>query len=226
LTVSVAVAVLPAPPSLEVTAEVVLENVPAAAAVTLTKNVQELLAAIVAFDKLAEPDPAVAVMVPPPHDPVRPLGVEITKPDGSVSVNPTPVSEVEALGLVMVNDSELEPPTAIDVGVNASVMLGGATTTVVTLEALLLGLGSKVPLVTEAKLFCVPMPNLLKVPVIVIVEAEAPLARLDNVHSTFCPGDEQDQPAPLAEVPLYPKGKMSEIVGFDALSGPALCTVS
>ena len=38
----------------------------------LTENVQDALAASVAPDKLAEPDPAVAVMVPPPHDAVSP----------------------------------------------------------------------------------------------------------------------------------------------------------
>ena len=34
----------------------------------------------------------VAVIVPPPHEPVSPLGVEITRPAGSVSLKPTPFS--------------------------------------------------------------------------------------------------------------------------------------
>ena len=87
---------------------------------------QDAPAASVAPDKLAVPDPAVAVMVPPPHDPVRPLGVETIRPAGSVSENATPVSapEVPVLGLVIVNDSEVVPPTRIDAAPNALEMVG------------------------------------------------------------------------------------------------------
>src|SRR5262245_12921496 len=74
-TVSVAVAVLPVPPLVEVTAEVVLVSAPAVVAVTLSENVQLVLAARIAPERLTLPPPAVAVMVPPPHEPVRPLGV-------------------------------------------------------------------------------------------------------------------------------------------------------
>jgi hypothetical protein len=106
--------------------------------VTLTENAQDALAASVAPDKLAEPDPAVAVMVPPPHDPMRPLGVEIARPAGSASVNATPVSAVEELGLVMVNVSEVEPPTKIDGVPNDLLMLGadGALTVMLAFAVL------------------------------------------------------------------------------------------
>jgi hypothetical protein len=80
-TVRVAVAVLPLPPSLEVTADVVLTFVPAVGPVTLIENVQEAFAASVAPDKLALLPPAVAAIVPPPHDPVSPLGVATTRPE-------------------------------------------------------------------------------------------------------------------------------------------------
>ena len=80
-TVRVAVAVLPLPPSLEVTADVVLTFVPAVVPVKLIENVQEAFAARVAPDKLALLPPAVAEMVPPPHDPVSPLGVATTRPE-------------------------------------------------------------------------------------------------------------------------------------------------
>ena len=75
-------------------------------------------------DKFAEPDPAVAVMVPPPHDPVRPLDVETIRPAGSVSVNATPFSAGVALGLLMVNESEVVPPTEIDAAPNDLEMVG------------------------------------------------------------------------------------------------------
>ena len=65
--------------------------------VTLTEKVQDELAGIDPPDKLIEPDPATAVIVPPPQLPVRPLGVETVSPDGKVSLNPTPVRVVVVL---------------------------------------------------------------------------------------------------------------------------------
>ena len=111
LTVSVALAVLPVPPLVEETAKVVLVLSPGLVPVTLIENVQEAPAARVAPVRLALPLPGVAVMVPPPHEPVRPLGVATKSPAGNVSVNATPLSAVEALGLVMVKDSEVVAPT-------------------------------------------------------------------------------------------------------------------
>ena len=73
---------------------VVLFCVPAAMPVTFTENVQELLAAIVPPLRLITFVPAVAVIVPAPQVPVRPFGVETTRPAGSVSLKPTPVSAV------------------------------------------------------------------------------------------------------------------------------------
>src|SRR5215467_1784966 len=81
VTVRVADAALPFPPSMEVTAEVLFFR-PAVVPVTLTWNVHTLFAASVAPDRLTPPLPAVAVMVPPPHDPLRPLGVATTRPAG------------------------------------------------------------------------------------------------------------------------------------------------
>src|SRR5215472_9445084 len=90
-TSTLAVAVLPVPPSVDVTALVVLVCLPAAVPVTLTENVQLLLAAIVPPLRVIEFVPAVAVIVPPPQEPVRPFGVEITRPAGNVSVKPMPL---------------------------------------------------------------------------------------------------------------------------------------
>jgi hypothetical protein len=88
-----------------------LVRVSAVLPVTLTENVQDALAARVAPVRLALPLPGVAVMVPPPHEPVRPLGVATTSPAGNASMNATPTSAALALGLVIVKDSEVVPPT-------------------------------------------------------------------------------------------------------------------
>jgi hypothetical protein len=71
-TVTLAEAVVPVPPSVELTVPVVLFLVPDVVPVTFTENVHEALAANVPAARLTEPDPAVAVMVPLPQVPVRP----------------------------------------------------------------------------------------------------------------------------------------------------------
>src|SRR5262245_25307202 len=96
-TVSVAPAVLPVPPLVEVTADVVLVLLPAVVPVTLIENVQLVFAARVAPERLTLPLPAVAVMVPPPHEPVRPLGVATESPAGNGSLNATPGGAAEAV---------------------------------------------------------------------------------------------------------------------------------
>src|SRR5262249_34224953 len=124
-TVIVALAVLPVPPLVEVTAEVVLVLSPAVGAGTLGEDAQLVLAARVAPERLTLPLPAVAVMVPPPHEPVRPLGVATESPAGNVSVNATPVSAAEALGLLIVKVSADVPPTGTDEGVKPLAIAGG-----------------------------------------------------------------------------------------------------
>src|SRR5664279_6294683 len=101
-TVRTAVVVPPVPPSTEVTAPVVLTSDPSEVAVTLTLKVHEEFAASVPPVRLTLFEAATAVMVPAPHVPMRPFGVETTRPAGNVSVKPTPVSAVAALGLVIV----------------------------------------------------------------------------------------------------------------------------
>ena len=96
-TFMIADAVWPVPPSVDVTVPVVLFFVPAVVPLTFTENVHEALAAKVAPDKLTDPDPAAAAIVPPPQVPVRPFGVEITRPAGNASLNPTPLSAVVLL---------------------------------------------------------------------------------------------------------------------------------
>lgn len=90
-TTKLADAVPPVPPSIDVTAPVTLFCVPPEVPVTFAAKVHEALGASVAPARLMVPDPAVAVIVPPPQLPVSPFGAETTRPAGNVSVKPTPV---------------------------------------------------------------------------------------------------------------------------------------
>src|ERR1700736_4277091 len=97
-TTSEAVAILPVPPFVEVTAPVVLSMVRADAPVTFTTKVQELLATMTPAESVTLVAPAAAVIDPPPHEPLRPAGVLTTSPDGRASVTATPVSAADAFG--------------------------------------------------------------------------------------------------------------------------------
>ena len=88
--------------SFEVTVLVVLVCTPIAIPVTFTENVQEAPGARLAPDRLMLFDPAVAVIVPASHEPVRPLGVNTIRPDGRVSVNASPVRVVAVFVFVSV----------------------------------------------------------------------------------------------------------------------------
>ena len=55
-------------------------------------------------------EPAVAVMVPPPHDPVRPFGEATATPMGNESVKPMP-STADALLLAIVKANVVVPVT-------------------------------------------------------------------------------------------------------------------
>ncbi|HEV2040484.1 MAG TPA: hypothetical protein VGT81_10625 [Casimicrobiaceae bacterium] len=127
----------PAPPSTEVTAPVVLFFVPVVVPVTFMPKVHEALGASVAPVKLMAPDPAVAVIVPPPQVPLSPFGVETTRPAGSASVKPTPVNVVDWLGLLMVKLSEADVLSTMLAAPNDFAIVGGATapTTVTVAEA-------------------------------------------------------------------------------------------
>src|SRR4051794_1486389 len=61
-------------------------------------NVQDAPALSVAPATLTLFDPGIAEIVPPPHVPLCPLGVATTRPIGNVSLKPTPLNEVSALG--------------------------------------------------------------------------------------------------------------------------------
>lgn len=125
-TVRTAVAVLPVPALLELTALLLFVKLPDAVAVTLSASVQLLPVATVPPLRVIAPVAASAVAIPPQLF-ASPLGVEITNPAGSVSLNPTPVSDtVFAAGLVIVKASEVVLFTAILGAPNDSAMVGAA----------------------------------------------------------------------------------------------------
>jgi len=76
------------------------------------------------------------VIVPPPQVPVRPLGVEITRPAGRVSLKPTPVSVVVLLLFWMVKLRLVEPFSGMLAAPNDLMMTGGPTTVIDALEVL------------------------------------------------------------------------------------------
>ena len=124
----------PFPPSVEVTLLVVLFCRPAAVPVTLTENVQLALAAKVAPERLITLVFCVALIVPPPQEPVRPLGVEIMRPAGSVSVKPIPLSEAAVLGLLMVKLRLVDPFSGMLAAPNALLISGDPTTVMLALD--------------------------------------------------------------------------------------------
>src|SRR5262249_50978685 len=128
LTVSVAVAVLPTPPSFELTALVVFTLVPLLVVVMLTAAVHELLAALAPPVIVNNPLPGTAVTVPPLQVEERKFGEATITPAGNVSENPTPVNAVVVFGLVSVNVSVEPDPVVTAAGANAFARVGGATT--------------------------------------------------------------------------------------------------
>jgi len=130
--------VKPVPPSFEVIALVVLVSVPPLKppTLTLTLKVHDPPADSVPPVKLSEVEPALAEIIPAPHEPLRPLGVNIARLVWNVSVKPTPVSG-EELGLLMVKLSEVDPVSGIMEAPKAFVIVGGATT--VSVAVLLVG---------------------------------------------------------------------------------------
>lgn len=134
-TTMLAEAAPPVPPSFDVTALVVLFLVPALVPVTFTLKVQEALAARLAPDRLITLVFCVAVIVPPPHEPVRPLGVEMTNPTGKVSVKPTPVSVVP-FELLTAKLRLIEPLNGMLAAPNPLLIPGGDTTVIEALDVL------------------------------------------------------------------------------------------
>src|SRR5258706_10573626 len=93
--------------------------------VTSSVIVHVVFAATVPPDKLTRPLPSGAAV--PPQVLTTLAGVATTTPDGRPSVTLTPVRAVPAFGLVIVKLREEMVFAGIVDGVNAFVMVGGAT---------------------------------------------------------------------------------------------------
>ena len=126
-TVTDAFEVLPAPAVADVTVTLLFFT-PPAVPVTFTLKLHDALAANVAPERLTLPDPAEAVIAPPPQVPANPFGVATTKPAGSESVNATPVNVDVEFGLFTANVSEVEPFSATLAAPNVFVIDGGDAT--------------------------------------------------------------------------------------------------
>lgn len=175
-TVTVAVLlVAPDPLSLELTAPVVLFFTPAVVPVTVTLKVQVPLAAMDAPVRVIVL--GLVVVSVPPHTVVVELA--IVRPAGSVSVKPTPVMPKAELLLVIVNDSDVVPPSGIVAAPNDLLIVGGeATATVAVL------LVAPVPPLVEVTAPVVLFFTPAVVPVTVTLNVQVPLAATvapDNV---------------------------------------------
>ena len=103
-------------------------------AVTFTEKEHNPLAAIVPPDMVTVLVPCVAVMAPLPQEPVRPFGVEMTRPEGSVSLKATPDRLCVAFGLLIVKLSEVEPASGMLPAPKALLIAGGPTTVMEAVE--------------------------------------------------------------------------------------------
>jgi hypothetical protein len=203
-------AVPPAPPFAEVTAPVVLLSAPVVVPVTFTVKLHEELAPRIAPARITLAVPCVAVMVPPPQVPVSPLGVATTKPEGKVSVKPTPVSDVPVLGFDTVKVNVVLPPSGTVAAPKDFVIVGTATTVTDAFEVLP---APAVVEVTETLLFftpaVVPMTFTLKVhdPLAANVAPDR-LALLDPAVAVIVPPPQLPL-SPFGVATTRPEGKLS-----------------
>ncbi len=121
-TVNVAVLGVPVPPSAD-DAVTELTLTPAVVPVTFTCSVQLEFPAMVPLASDTVPEPASAVCVPPQLL-SKPFGFATTKPAGRLSVNATPVACARS-GLLDAKLRIVEPPSGIDVTLNALTIDGG-----------------------------------------------------------------------------------------------------
>src|SRR5882724_1290220 len=184
-------AVPPVPPSVDATFPVVLFFVPAVVPVTFTAKVHEVLAARLAPDRLITFVACVAVIVPPPQLPIKPLGAETTKPAGKVSLNPTPVSVVVVLLFWMVKVNDVEPFNGMLAAPNALMITGGEVTVIEVLDVF--------PVPPSVDVTCT---LLFFTPAVVLVIS------METVHEALVasvPADKLTEVAPATAVVLPPQ---------------------
>src|SRR5262249_40779066 len=119
-----ALAVLPAPPSVEVTAPLTLFLTPAVVPVTFTATVQVPVPGMDPPLNVSVVSPGLGANVPP-QDAEAPGVVATCNPDGSESVNPPRVSVGVALGLFMVSVRWVLPQTGMGAAPTCWALTGG-----------------------------------------------------------------------------------------------------
>ena len=180
-------------------APVVLLPSPSTVPLTSTLKVQEALWATLAPDRLMTPVPAVAVTVPPQvlltFGVLDTTSVALPEPllNGSVSLKATPVRSAAAVvfGLLMVKVSVEVPFRGMLVGLNALLIVGGATT--VRLAVPVLPVPATVSLALTLLLFT---PAVVPCTVTETVH-DAPGARLELESAT------EDDPSAAVAVPVH-----------------------
>lgn len=120
--------VAPAPVSVELTAPVVFDLIPAEIPVTLKLTLHEPLARIPPL-RLKLPLPAVTPTTLPLQVLLRPGVAATTNPDGRLSDTATPVRPKLELGLVIVSVRLVDPLSGIADAPNALLIVGGEATT-------------------------------------------------------------------------------------------------
>jgi hypothetical protein len=128
-TVKIALAVVPVPSLVELTAPVVFDSLPGVELVTVALTVQELPGVLIEPPlRLMLPEPTVFPVSVPPVQVVEPT-VEMVMPAGKVSLTPIPfIAPESAEGSVMVRVSREVPPVVMDGGVKLLAIVGGAAT--------------------------------------------------------------------------------------------------
>ena len=139
ITFITAVARFPIPPLIATTGVVTSTLRPSSRPTTFTLNVQEALGAMVPPSRLMVDEPAYAVILPPPQDPVSPSGLDIFSPEGRKSPNARPFRAVVALGLLTVKLSFVVWRSLMLAAPKASEIWGGPIT--VTVAVLLVAPG-------------------------------------------------------------------------------------
>ncbi len=152
-----------------------------------------------------------AVIVPPPHAPERPFGVETTKPAGSVSVNETLLIGKTVLAFVIVNDKGVEPFNWMLAAPKALVKVGALMTFKVAVAVFPLPplVEPTAPVALVLAPSVVPLTSILTVQVVL-----APIVPPDKLMmDVFCVAvrsPPQEFVKPFGVLMSKPDGKVSE----------------
>src|SRR5215470_18305804 len=183
-TLRLAEPVLPWPPLVEVTLPVVLFFIPTVVPVMLTTTVQVPLAGMVPPLNVRVVSPAFGAKVPPQE--VLAPGVAATcNPEGSASVNPTPLSATVEFGFIIVKVSVVVPPTGMVEAPNPLLIEGGPTT--VMLAEAVLPVPPLVEVTLPLRLFLTPaaVPVTLTLIVQVLLAGMVPPLKVRVVSPAF-----------------------------------------